>query len=230
MADCNTVMTPLDPNVELIKSTNKCLTKTRHIYQQILGNAQYATIDTHFPICFALQHLAQFASNPGTSHLTATKRLPQYLAGTKDHALVFRWQEAFDLVGYLDADWAGNLSDRRSTSGFVFLLCSSLVTWSSKKQPTVALSSTEAEYMAVSNAARKVIWIRNILAELTLKLTTPTTLFVDNRGAIDMSKGDNVHAWSKHIDIHHHFKVCDCIDNHQIDVQHILSQDNIAVG
>lgn len=111
MAKCNSMTTPLDPNVKLTKSTTECTPKLKHFYQQILGSAQYAAVGTHFSIRFALQHLVQFASNPDQSHMTAAKRLLRYLAGTMDRGLTYRRGDSLELVGYSDADWAGNLAD-----------------------------------------------------------------------------------------------------------------------
>ena len=107
---------------------------------------------------------------------------------------------------YADADWGHDIDSHRSVSGYVFLLRDSAISWSAKKQPTVAGSSTEAEYMSLSYAARQGLWIRWLLIELSLKLESiPTTIYVDNQGAIDLSKDSRHHGRTKHIDIQHHF-------------------------
>ena len=112
-------------------------------------------------------------------------------------------------------------------SGFVFLLSGSPISWSSKKQATVALSSMEAEYMAVSHATREAVWLRNLLHELGLLLEQPTLINVDNQGAIDFAKSQTFHGRSKHIDIRHHF-IRERISSHEIEVTHCASEDNLA--
>ena len=118
-----------------------------HLYQSMLGSLMYASIGTRPDISFAVNTLAQHASTPGEPHLQALKRIFRYLAGTKDYCLIFNGRsEDHSLVGYVDADWAGDPNSRRSISGCVFFLNGCPISWTAKKQPSISLSSTESEY------------------------------------------------------------------------------------
>jgi hypothetical protein len=108
------------------------------------------------------------------------------------------------LTGYSDSDWANDISMRKSISGYIFYLADGVISWSSKRQATVALSSTEAEYMAISHATREAIWLRTLLKELGYSQNT-TTIFEDNQSSIAIAKNPIHHARTKHIDIQHHF-------------------------
>ena len=133
----------------------------------------------------------------------------------------------FRLDGYTDADWGANPVDRKSISGYSFLIGGGLVAWSSKKQAVVALSSTEAEYMAVSYAARHAIWMRQLLAELNFEQKRATDLRADNMSAIALSKDNIQHARTKHINIRHHF-IRECITADTISLRYIPTADNVA--
>jgi hypothetical protein len=190
----------------------------------------WPALATRPDLAYSVQTLSQFSSNPTETHWTATSRVLRYLNGTRDLGITLGGltiAELVDLLGYSDADWGSNPVDRRSISGFAFLLGKSLISWNSKKQPTVALSSMEAEYMAVSHAAREAIWLRNLLLELGLTSEHPTLINVDNQGAIDFSKSQTFHGRSKHIDIRHHF-IRERISSQEIEVTHCASEDNLA--
>ena len=113
--------------------------------------------------------------------------------------------DSFSLTGFSDADWAGDVNTRRSTSGYVFQLGSSSITWSSRRQDTVAKSSTEAEYVSLSSATQEVIWLHRLLKNLGISVLFPTTIYEDNQGAIDISRNPKHHDRTKHIDVCHHF-------------------------
>jgi len=130
-------------------------------------------------------------------------------------------------LGYSDSDLAGDVDDKKSTSGSVFLLGTSLVTWGSKKQRVVALSSCESEYIASANAACQGIWLSRLLGEL-LGISTPKVkLLVDNKSAIALSKNPVHHERSKHIDTRYHF-IRDCVDKGEVDIGHVSTADQLA--
>ena len=129
--------------------------------------------------------------------------------------------------GYSDADWAGDLDTRRSTSGYVFQIGDSTVSWSSKRQSTVAKSTAEAEYVALSFATQEAVWLRQLLDSLGFPARDATVIFEDNNGAIDLSRNDKYHNRTKHIDISHHF-VRERVESKEIDVLPCNTNDMVA--
>ena len=132
-----------------------------------------------------------------------------------------------ELIGYSDADWAGDVDTRRSTSGYVFQIGRSTVSWSSRKQATVAKSSTEAEYVALSLATQETVWLRRLMEDLGKHLDAPTTIYEDNQGAIELAKNAKYHNRTKHIDICHHF-VCERVVSNEIRVIYCPTGDMVA--
>ena len=133
------------------------------------------------------------------------KRVLRYIRGTTNHGLRFSADNDNVLVGFSDSDWAGDVDTRRSTSGYTFFLGKSLISWSSRKQATVAKSSTEAEYVALSGATQETIWLRRLLNDINFTTDHPTVINEDNQGAIDLSRNPKHHSRVKHIDIAYHF-------------------------
>ncbi|KAG9225191.1 hypothetical protein CCMSSC00406_0007022 [Pleurotus cornucopiae] len=150
---------------------------------------------------YAVSTLAQFMAAPRKTHLIAAKRVFRYIKGTLTLALTLGGDT---LVGYSDADFASHM-DRRSISGFCFFIGSGVISWSSKKQPLVTLSSVESEYVALTHAAKELIWLQRLIQELFVKLNLPTILYCDNQGAITISKDSTFHMCMKHIDTRFHF-------------------------
>ncbi|OJT04063.1 Copia protein [Trametes pubescens] len=228
----------MDPNVRLLKEPDDAdLSEMRDIpYQAAIGTLMYAALGTRPDISYAVQALSQFSSRPGPAHWTAVKRVFRYLKGTLDYGMTYgrkgetharAYYRNLRLEGYSDADWGANPVDRKSISGYAFLIGSGVIAWSSKKQAVVALSSTEAEYMAISYAARHAIWMRTLLAELTFAQEQATKLNADNQSAIALSKDSVHHARSKHIDIRHHF-IRECIESDTIALAYVPTDDNVA--
>ena len=154
-------------------------------------------------ISVAVGVLSQHMASPNEDHWNGIKRILRYLQGSISHGLKF---EAGDvLIGYSDADWAGDLNTRRSTSGYIFKIGGATVSWCSKRQITVARSTTEAEYVALSLASQEAVWIRKLLLEIGFAVDGATTLYEDNNGAIDLSRNPKYHNRTKHIDISYHF-------------------------
>jgi hypothetical protein len=187
----------------------------------------YVTVMTRPDIAYAVSTLSQYMESPHTTHLTAVKRVFAYLLGTKNLKLVLGGKDP-GVLGFSDADWASNLH-RHSISGFAFFVGCGAVSWSAKKQHIITLSSTESEYVALTNASKEVIWIHKLLRELPFLIThsLPTTLFCDNQGAIDLSKDSKFHARTKHIDVHFHF-VRQTITQGHIKIQYCPTDDMIA--
>ena len=226
MIDSHPVSTPLDPNVKLIRTPDD---EHHDIpeYRSAIGSLMYAASRTRPDISFAVQTLSQFMSNPGPAHWTAVKCVFWYLNGTCELGIIYWQGEEVKPLAYSDADWGSNVNDRKSISGYVFQMAGGPISWQSKKQPTIALSSMEAEYMAESLATRQVIWLRTLTAELGIPYSGPTILKVDNQGAIAYSYNAINHGRTKHIDIQHHF-VREKIISREVDIQYCATDDNLA--
>ncbi|KAF7351763.1 Retrovirus-related Pol polyprotein from transposon TNT 1-94 [Mycena sanguinolenta] len=202
------VMTPMEPGVDLsydapgVSDQLLSPAQNRH-YRKAIGRLLYVSRGTRPDIAFALSHVAQFGDAARTTHLKAVQRIFKYLKGTRDLRLVLGGVRR-SLFGYSDSDWASQ-AHRHSISGYTFFLGNGAISWSSKKQPIVTLSSTESEYVALTHASKELIWLRKLLSELRLLPTGPTTLFCDNQGAIVLSRDSTYHARTKHIDIRFHF-------------------------
>ena len=138
------------------------------------------------------------------------------------------YNNANELQGYTDANWAGSSDDRCSTIGFVFKLSGGAVTWNSKKQPTVALSTTEAEYMALCHSTKESTWVKSLLCELGChKSTEPINIMCDNQGSIALAKNAVYHARTKHIDVRHHF-IREKIEANEIKVSYCSTEEMVA--
>ena len=204
----------------------------RKQYQSAIGSLMYAMLGTRPDIAFAVSVVSRYGSNPTDAHWSAVKRIFRYLKATVNLELTFRGS-IFPLEGYSDADWAGDQDTRRSTSGYIFNIGSGAISWSSKRQPTVALSTCEAEYMGQTQATKEAIWLRRLLAELDLSGENHTTdavlLFCDNEGAIALAKNPQFHARTKHIEIQHHY-VRERAAAGDVDLQHVRTENQVADG
>ena len=156
-------------------------------------------------------------AQPTKEHLQSAQRALKYASGTKDRGLLYRIGVAEQLVGYKDADWARNVGDRRSTSRFAFSLGSAAIVWSSRKQLTVALSSTEAEYRGAAVATCEAIWLKRLLKDLQMAVSDPMTIYCDNLSNIQLVKKSVFHARTKHIEVHYHF-VCERVLSGEVEL------------
>ncbi|XP_065624019.1 secreted RxLR effector protein 161-like [Quercus suber] len=160
---------------------------------------------TRTDIMHAVSVISRYMECPTEIHLLPAKRILRYLQGTKEFGLFFKMGEKSNLFGFTDSDYAGDSDDRKSTSGYVFMLGTRAVSWSSKKQPIITLSTTEAEFVAATACACQAIWLKKILEELQFKEDGPTLIYYDNNSAIKLSKNPVLHGRSKHIDVKYHF-------------------------
>jgi hypothetical protein len=147
----------------------------------------YAMVATRADLAFAISTVSQHMARPGWSHWMAVKRIMRYLKGSL-HLKLQLGGQYIKLKGYCDAEWAGDANDRRSTTGYAFSLGDGVVSWSSKRQPTVALSTTEAEYMAASHCTREAIWLRQLLDDVRCKYDEGTLIMCDNQGTIALAR------------------------------------------
>ena len=184
-------------------------------YQRMVGSILYLALCTRPDIAYAAMALGQYNTNPSRSHLLAAKGVLRYLAGTIDLALEYNFEQAPvgeqatamipNNCAFMDADWASDETNRCSISGYAFFLYAALVSWSAVKQKTVALSSTEAEYMSMLHAMREAIWLRLFITSLTLPLPRPFPLLCDNQSALNIASTEAISSRSKHIDVRYHF-------------------------
>lgn len=190
-----------------------------------VGKLMYLAVATRPDLAYPVQHLSQFSQRPTAEHLTALKRTFRYLRGT--HKLGISFQRDGDLQLFSDADWGTDTVDRRSISGYSAFFANGPISWSSRKQPTVALSTMEAEFMALARATCEAIWLRELGSELGLPATSPTSIKVDNQAAMMFAESVVFHARSKHIDIRYHF-VRERVASHEVKLTHCASEDNLA--
>ncbi|CAL2278979.1 unnamed protein product [Prunus armeniaca] len=176
---------------------------------------------------FVVSLISRYMSNPTELHMEAAKRILRYLRGTTDFGVFYKKGGKGELNVYTDSDYAGDQEDRKSTSGYVFLFSSGAVSWSSKKQPIVTLSTTEAEFITAASCACQVVWLRRIFEMLGEKQDRPTIVHCDSSSAIKLAKNPVMHERSKHIDIRFHF-LRDLIKAGTVEMVHCNSQEQIA--
>ena len=217
------------PNEKLIKLAAPEDGINVKTYQSMLGSLMYLMLGTRPYLAFAVGALSQHAATPGSAHLAALKRVYHYVRGTSDYALVYnRSTNGLALTGYVDADWAADVNTRRSVTGYVFTLAGGAVSWASRKQHSTALSSTEAEYMAASQATTEAIWLRNLRRELK-QLEAPYSgpLLIDNQSAIALIKNAEFHERTKHIAVRYHF-IRERYESGEIAIEYCPTGDQVA--
>lgn len=233
MEACKSVKSPMEPGLKLEKCDNKNCSSADRVngteYRSVIGSLNYIASTTRPDLTFSVSFLSQYNLCPHKEHMAAVKRVLRYLNGTKTCGIEYAADEP-SLVAFADADWAGCKLDRRSYTGYVVKMCGGAVSWESKKQPTVALSSAEAEYMALTSASKEIKFLANLMDELGLSimfgLNTPT-LYCDNKGAICLAENRGFSARTKHIDLRHHF-IREAIEAKLVKVEFVASSDNLA--
>jgi len=210
LIDAPPLSTPIDPNALLSKdqspSTPREFDDMQNVpYREAIGSLMYAAVGTRPDITFTVTALSQYLQNPGRPHWEQAKRAIRYLKGTRDWKLTFG--SVGGVEGFTDANWGNDIDHRHSICGYVFTLNGGAISWSSKKQSVVALSSTEAEYIGITHAAKEAIWVRHLLSELYSPriLDFPVTVYCNNRSAIELVKNATFHSRTKHIAIRYHY-------------------------
>ena len=231
METCKPIGCPIESGARLSKDmAPKTLEEIEAMgkipYRSAVGSLIYLVTGTRPDIAVATSTVAKYCENPGPLHWKAVKRILRYLQGTSDWGILFDPKDD-TLVGYSDADWAGDIDSRRSTTGYLFTIGGVPVSWKSKKQATVALSTAEAEYMALSAATQEVSWLRKFLANFNFSLSESTVIFEDNQGCIALAKNPVSHDRTKHIDIRYHF-IREQIEAKTIDVRYLPTEDMLA--
>ncbi|KAK9681859.1 hypothetical protein RND81_10G032400 [Saponaria officinalis] len=225
MSNCNSICTPTERGAKLVKDPPGNNVNST-LYKQMVGSLMYLTA-TRPDIMYAVSMVSRYMERPKETHLLAAKRILRYLRGTTDFGIFYNKGAKSELIGFCDSDYAGDLDDRRSTSGYVFMLGFAVVSWCSKKQPIVTLSTTEAEFVAAATCASQALWLRNILKELQFKQKYSNRLFCDNSSAIKLSRNPIFHGKCKHIDVRYHF-LRDLSKDGIIDLVFCKSIDQVA--
>lgn len=203
MLGCKPAETPMDTTVKLEESDGSApVDKGR--YQRLVGKLIYLS-HTRPDIGFSISVVSQFMNNPTEKHMTAVIRILRYLKMTPGKGLFFQRTTNKEIEIFSDADWAGSVTDRRSTSGYCSFVWGNLVTWRSKKQSVVARSSAEAEFRAMAQGICEGIWLNRLLEELRVPLKHPMVLYCDNQAAISIAKNPVHHDRTKHVEIDRHF-------------------------
>jgi hypothetical protein len=184
-------------------------------------------VNTRLDICYAVNVLSQFMSQSRQTHWIATKHVLRYLRGTVGYGLRYASSVDLSLQGYADADWAGSAVDRKSTSGCCFTLGSAMVSWCSRKQSSVALSTAEAEYIALSVAVREAVWLHKLLTDLFDHEMDPTTIHCDNQSCVKLSENPVFHDRSKHIEIKYHY-IRDMVQRKTVHMQYLPTHEQIV--
>ena len=183
MQNAKSVRTPLPMGYNPKISETEATSDLQSQYQSVIGSLLYIMLGTRPDLAFAVIRMSQFCANPSQEHLSRALYIVRYLGSTKNLALRFNGANHNGFLEYTDSDWAANPDDRKSITGYVLFLANSPVSWLTRQQKTVALSSTEAEYMAMSNTMRQISWIKSLLGEIHFSIPK-VPLYCDDQGAI----------------------------------------------
>lgn len=229
MQDCKMMSTPMDLNFNvkiLNDSSDLVIDKNiEKICRKIIGCLSYAALGTRPDICVAVSILSRYQNRANNILLAALKRVLRYIKCTIDYKLIYKCDNS-KLVGYCDADWGGDLRERRSTTGYCFMFANCLILWSSKKQASVSLSSTESEYVAISTAATDACWLIHLLKDFNIENVCPVVMFSDNQSAIMVTNTDSVKRL-KHIDIRFHY-IKELVKKGKLMLKYIKTEDQTA--
>ena len=225
MPDSKARSVPISLATKLTQNDGDDLDTSVYTYSNLVGSLLYLSICTRPDIAQAVGALSKYMSSPTTVHWQVAKGVLRYLAGTVGYSITYSGTST-TLLGYCDADYAGDLDTRRSTTGYVFIMNGGAVSWSSKKQPTVAVSTTEAEYMAAAYAVKEALWLRQLMFDLHLDPGT-ISIRADNQGAIKLLKNPIFSMRSKHIDVVYHF-ARERVARKEVKFEYIRTDDMIA--
>jgi hypothetical protein len=226
LSDANPKCVPMTPGIKLTASESIEPPDGSYPFRELVGSLLYLSVCTRPDISFAVGALARFMSNYTAAHWSAAKDVLRYLSGTINYGLCFNGNKTFELIGFCDADYAGDVNTRRSTTGFAFTACDAALSWSSRLQTTVAVSTAEAEYMAAAAAIKEALWFRTLMLDLYTPLG-PLLIYADNQAAIKLLGNPIASARSKHIDIMYHF-ARDRVARKQVEFMYISTNSMLA--
>uniref|UniRef100_A0A8I6Y7V3 Integrase catalytic domain-containing protein n=1 Tax=Hordeum vulgare subsp. vulgare TaxID=112509 RepID=A0A8I6Y7V3_HORVV len=225
LTGCYPIRTPMETRCSLRRESKEAAVDVT-LYRSVIGSLRYLT-HTRPDISFAVGFLSRFMEAPAADHYAAVKQLLRYIAGTLSYGCMYRYGDGEILTGFSDSDHAGDVDTRKSTSGVLFFLGGSPVSWQSQKQKVVAISSCEVEYIAAATAACQGIWLARLIGELLNQAAAPFSLFIDNKSAISLCKNPVLHDGNKHIDLRYHF-IRDYVEKGFVAVEFIGTREQKA--
>ena len=222
MENCKPIKTPLNTNEKLCLNDGGDKINEKY-FRSIVGSLMYLT-HTRPDIAFAVSLISRFMYKPSKFHLGTAKRILRYVQGTLNFGIRYSKGKSNKLVAFTDSDWASCTDDRKSTTGYMLSLGLGVISWSSKKQHSIALSSTEAEYAAATTTACQVVWLRRILEDLKQEHGEATVIFCDKKSTIALSKNPVHQRRTKHIETKHHF-IRDLVSRGIVELQYINTEE-----
>ena len=227
MKTCKPVATPMEIEEKLHipdEHSNQVLNEN---HRKIIGSLMYAMVGTRPDISYALSSPSRFLENPTESQFKAVTRGLRYIRGTSRMQLRYDENQSkeIEIIGFSDSNWANDTIYRRSTTGYFISFLGGTISWRSQRQKTVALSSTEAEYIALCSVNQVIIWLRSFLNEIGYNQINPSSIFADNQGAIAIAKNTSHKSRTRHIDIKFHF-IKEKVSNNEVEIKYIASESN----
>ncbi|RDX88499.1 hypothetical protein CR513_29897, partial [Mucuna pruriens] len=222
MSESKPVKSPIVPGSKINRDVDGVIVDDTY-FKQIVGSLMYLIV-IRPDVMFSVSLISRYMSKPTKLHLQAAKRILRYLKGTTSYGILYRKIGEENLLAFTGSDYAGDEDDSKSTSGYVFLLSLGAVSWMSKKQLIVTLSSTEAEFVVVAASACQVMWMRRVLRNLTHTQDSSIVIMCDNSSTIKLSKNSVMHGRSKHIRVSFHF-LRDLVKDGEIELVHCGTQE-----
>ncbi|KAG8641013.1 hypothetical protein MANES_13G092690v8 [Manihot esculenta] len=226
MGECNPCQIPMEPRTKMSKFGNGEPPVDETQYRSVIGSMRYL-VHTRPDLAYSVGVMSRYMETPNSSHLTAVKQILRYVRGTLNYGCVYqKGQPSLELVGFSDSDMAGDIDDRKSTTGVIYFLGNNPITWVSQKQKIVALSSCEAEYIAATAGTCQGVWLKRVLSNISNEKET-ATMKIDNKSAIALARNPVYHDRSKHIDTRYHF-IRECLQNGDIKLEHVKTELQLA--
>ncbi|KAG7598335.1 Reverse transcriptase RNA-dependent DNA polymerase [Arabidopsis suecica] len=231
MEEAKLVTTPLGAHFKLSAATEEALAKDEEFmksvpYSNAVGSIMYAMIGTRPDLAYPVGVISRYMSQPAKDHWLAVKWVMRYIKGTLDTKLCYKRNADFKIVGYCDADHGADRDKRRSITGLVFTIGGNTISWKSGLQRVVALSSTESEYMSLTEAVKEAVWLKGLLKEFGYE-QKKVEIFCDSQRAIALAKNNVHHERTKHIDVKYHY-IREVIANGDVEVLKISTEKNPA--
>lgn len=227
MLNCKEISTPIEQNLkfDILNRTHSENEQIENKCRQLIGSLLYACSATRPDLCVAVSFLSRYQHCASQMLYKFLKRVLRYVKGTLNLSLIYKCNQKGNLIGNVDADWAGDTKDRKSTSGFIFKIFNCPVSWCTKKQLSVSLSSTEAEYIALSVAITEGCWLKYLLNDFGYEMMID--IFEDNQSVIKIAQNNESNKRLKHLDIRYHF-IVEKVTNKKVRLNYIKSNENVA--